>query len=378
MQRYKIAVYLLFIPFTAFGILSKQPSSATDSNRLTMLVGTYTSGASKGIYTFYFDQSSGVATSLSETAITNPSFMTVSADGKRVYALSEGDKSNSAVAVFDFDVETGVLNLRHKEKTHSAAPCYILEGGYWLATANYGGGEITTFPLDRAGDIQPLRQQIGFGRGDDSAKSHLHCLQFSPDKKYVFACDLGRDSIYRFAVNTKKRVAVGEPILKSLEPAISVADGSGPRHLTFTPNGKYAYLINEMGGTVIAFRYTKGYLTEIQTIVADSVGGNGSADIHISPDGEFLYASNRLKEDGIAIFSIDSISGLLTRVGYCNTAVHPRNFCISPNGKYLLVACRDSDVVQIYKRDKKTGLLIYMGRDMDIKLDSPVFVQLVC
>ena len=151
--------------------------------------------------------------------------------------------------------------------------------------------------------------------------------------------------------------------------------GSGPRHLTFAPNGNYAYLINELSGTVIAFEYKDGNLKEIQTIAADTVGAKGSGDIHISPDGKFLYASNRLKADGIAIFRIDSENGKLTKTGYQLTGVHPRNFIITPNGKYLLVACRDSNAIQVYERDADTGLLTDIQKD--IKVDKPVYIKFV-
>ena len=145
--------------------------------------------------------------------------------------------------------------------------------------------------------------------------------------------------------------------------------------MTFAPNGSYAYLINELSGTVIAFEYNDGELKEIQTIAADTVGAKGSGDIHISPDGKFLYASNRLKADGLAIFSIHPENGMLTKVGYQLTGIHPRNVIITPNGKYLLVACRDSNVIQIYERDTDTGLLTDIRKD--IKVDKPVCIKFV-
>ena len=151
--------------------------------------------------------------------------------------------------------------------------------------------------------------------------------------------------------------------------------GSGPRHLTFSPNGHYAYLINELSGTVIAFEYKDGDLKEMQTIAADTVNAQGSADIHISPDGKFLYASNRLKADGIAIFNIHPDNGMLSKAGYQLTGIHPRNFIITPNGKYLLVACRDSNVIQVYERDADTGLLTDVQQD--IKVDKPVCIRFV-
>jgi 6-phosphogluconolactonase (cycloisomerase 2 family) len=137
----------------------------------------------------------------------------------------------------------------------------------------------------------------------------------------------------------------------------------------------YAYVINELSGKVTAFQYTDGQLKVIQNIEADSVRAQGSADIHISPDGKFLYASNRLKEDGIAIFSINGKDGTLTQKGYQHTGIHPRNFIITPNGRFLLVACRDSNVIQIYERDINTGLLTDTRKD--IKLSKPVCIKFV-
>lgn len=369
---------LCFLLFSC-GSCSQHPSK-TDNNMnssvLTMLVGTYTSGVSKGIYTFQFNENNGTVTPLSEVSISNPSFMNVSNDATRLYAVSEDDKQNSAVTAFSLDVKTGALDIINVAKTDSSSPCYILSGDDWVATANYGGGTVTTFPLGDKGLLKPLRQQIDFNT-EQGKPSHLHCLTPSLDGRFVFACDLGKDRIYRFAVNSAQKINNGEDILQLIEPAIVLKEGSGPRHLTFAPNGKYVYLINELSGTVVAFTYDNdnGNLVEFQSVVADSVNAHGSADIHISPDGAFLYASNRLKEDGIAIFKINSSDGTVAKVGYCKTGIHPRNFRITPNGKYLLVACRDSNIVQVYERDENRGLLTNTNKD--IKLDKPVYIQFI-
>ena len=164
-------------------------------------------------------------------------------------------------------------------------------------------------------------------------------------------------------------------LTKGTPEAFKVAPGSGPRHLIFNSDGKFAYLINEIGGTVIAFRYADGMLDEIQTVAADTVNAQGSGDIHLSPDGKYLYASNRLKADGVAIFKVDETNGTLTKVGYQLTGIHPRNFIITPNGKYLLVACRDTNVIQIFERDQATGLLTDIKKD--IKVDKPVCLKFV-
>ena len=162
---------------------------------------------------------------------------------------------------------------------------------------------------------------------------------------------------------------------ESKEYNVKVEPGSGPRHICFHPNQKFAYLINEISGKVITFSYDKGKLNALQYIEADTVGAKGSGDIHISPDGKFVYASNRLQADGLAIFSVDQEEGTLTKVGYQLTGIHPRNFIISPNGLYLLVACRDSNSIQVFKRDKTTGLLKDTGKT--IQTSKPVCLKFI-
>ena len=361
------------------GVISMSCSNNKTCNSLKLIIGTYTSGDSKGIYSYHFDQETGQSSRLSMVETDNPSFMTLSSDEDYLYSVSENNTSRDAVSRFSLDKMSGKLALKESEITESKAPCHIIEGDGWIATANYVGGTISSFPLDSNGAIQALQQQIYFKSSDSSAVSHIHCLVKSSDGKYLFATDLGRDFIYRFKISSSQEIRQNnKPILEQLTPSIALNKGSGPRHLIFAPSGKYAYLINEKKGTVVAFSYDEGgHLTPFQEIVADSASGNGSADIQISPDGKFLYASNRLKADGIAIFSIDAKNGGLTKIGYCNTGIHPRNFCITPNGKFLLVACRDSNAVQVYRRDVKTGFLDYTDESFDIKLNKPVFVMTV-
>ena len=134
----------------------------------------------------------------------------------------------------------------------------------------------------------------------------------------------------------------------------------------FSPNGRFAYLMSELSGKVTVFRYRDGRLEALQEIVSDSVGARGGADIHLSPDGRFLYSSNRLQAEGIAIFSVNPSTGLLTRIGYQPTAAHPRQFNITPNGEFLLCCCRDSNKIQVFRRDKKTGMLSDTGKDIPV------------
>ena len=169
----------------------------------------------------------------------------------------------------------------------------------------------------------------------------------------------------------------GNAALEKGSPAyFQLPDGEGPRHTEFHPNGRFAYVIGELSGNISALKWkNNGDLELIQTISADSLHAAGSADIHLSPDGKYLYASNRLKGDGIAIFKVDSSNGMIKKIGYQPTGIHPRNFAISPNGKYLLCACRDDNKIQLFQIDPSSGTLVKM--DKEIKLHQPVCLKFV-
>ncbi|GAB6007962.1 lactonase family protein [Dysgonomonas reticulitermitis] len=355
-----------------------QAGEVNDDSSLYLIVGTYTTGESEGIYVYQFDTVSGYSTYKSKAKITNPSYLAISKDEKYVYAVSETGDDKASANAFAFDKEKGELSLLNTEPTKGADPCYIIvdNAGKHVVTANYSGGSITVFEVKEDGSLATASQYISFtGRGvdpDRQQKPHLHCVTYSPDEKYLFANDLGTDKIHKFDVNPNKQ---GNYLDAGIPAAFKVADGSGPRHLQFHPNGKFAYLINEISGAVIAFDYNShtGDLIQIQSIQADTLNAKGSGDIHITPDGRFLYASNRLKGDGLAIFSINQHNGILTKVGYQETGIHPRNFVITPNGKFLLVASRDNNVIQVFLIDKNTGLL--ENTNKDIELDKPVCLK---
>ena len=189
----------------------------------------------------------------------------------------------------------------------------------------------------------------------------------TPDHHYMLANDLGNDCIWRFQVNDGKEF-LSNPVL-----AYQAPKGTGPRHLVFNSKGNVAYLIGELDGTVTVLGYNKGTLQELQRIQASKTRTLGSADIHLSPDGRFLYASHRLTDEGISVFAVDKKSGLLTKIDFQPTAAHPRNFAITPNGQFMLVACRDSHVIQVFKLNKKTGMMV--DTKLDIKVGKPVCVQ---
>ncbi len=215
------------------------------------------------------------------------------------------------------------------------------------------------------------------GSGPDSIRqerSHLHSIMYSPDGRFIFASDLGSDKLYRMAVLDTP--FEGQPsIQQNSLKEFSVPAGTGPRHFDFHPDGgRYLYLLGELSGEVLVYDYNYGELELKQTIVSDTTGARGSADIHVSPDGRFLYSSNRLNADGIAIFSINEDDRTLTKVGYQLTAKHPRNFVITPNGKFLLVAGRDENRIQVFKIDIETGMLT--DTNQDIEVSKPVCLKL--
>ena len=342
--------------------------TAQAQEMVMMLVGTYTDGGSKGVYSFRFNQETGEAEVLDSLEMRNPSYLTAPSKEGLAYVVSETNDKEASLNVIIIDKKGG-MRLLDFQSTEGGDPCYVATNGRIALTANYSGGSMSVFQLGQNGTTAQLTYKfLGATGGPDPKRQnlpHVHCACFAPDGKYVLATDFSADRILSFRI-------VGNDVIDNGVAAEVTAD-SGPRHLTFSRDGRFAYLMSELSGNVTVFSYKQGRLEKLQEIVSDDVGARGGADIHLSPDGRFLYSSNRLKADGIAIFAVDSQTGLLSRVGYQPTGVHPRQFNITPNGRYLLCCCRDSGKIQVFGRDSDTGLLIDTHRD--IPLSKPVCVQ---
>lgn len=317
---------------------------------LYLLVGTYTSGGSRGIYIYEFNPTTAQTEYIGVAEIPNPSYMT--AHGNMVYAVSENGDGTDAVSALRF--EAGRLEMVNSMPT-GGSPCNVAANGALVATANYTGGDISVFGVREDGGLTTLKQRLSLS---DSSKSHMHCVKFSPDGKYLFASDLGTDAILRCNVQDGTLDASS---MKTFE----VAAGSGPRHFIFSKDGASLFLITEVSGQVMAFDYNGGELSQRQTIDVDPAHAHGSADIVLS--GRHLYASNRLKNDGVAILSVGR---KLHAQGYRTTGTHPRNLCLSPDGRFLLVSCRDSNAVQIFAVDSSTGVLTPTRRSVNV--NTPV------
>jgi 6-phosphogluconolactonase (cycloisomerase 2 family) len=351
--------------------------SCVMENFLFLLIGTMTSGLSDGIYLYKFDVTNGDTQYVSEVAIENPSYLDVG-DGKYIYALTQspGDDAGSANVLL-FDREQEKLSLVNRQETFASGPCYIVADSLrkFVATANYSGSSITVFKT-QADTLLPASQLIIYEGSSivkgNQAMPHPHCVYLTPDGKYLLVTDLGTDHIYRYEINAADAEL---PLNEKTMKAFKTTPGAGPRLLTFHPSNKYMYVVNELSRTVTGFHYNDGELLEFQTIPTDSLSqAKGAAHIEITPNGKFLYASNRLMADGIAIFSINEADGMLTKIGYQPTGRHPRNFVIAPNGKYLLSAAMNGSLIEVFEIDESTGLLKNIGKDITA-IDMPVCLK---
>ena len=262
-------------------------ASAQNTNEHYLLVGTYTSGKSEGIYVYKFNSNTGEFAPVSiARGIKNPSFLAVGPGNKYVYSVSEGDGQGSVTA---FSFNNGNMDLLNARSSGGSGPCYVAvdKTGKWVATGNYGSGSFAVLPIEANGSLgEPTSVMVHQGKSVNpqrQEKAHVHATVFSPDNKYLFVPDLGMDKVMAYAFDEK----TGK--LSNANPAFAASNpGNGPRHLDFHPSGKYAYLMEEMSGTVNAFSYKNGKLTAIQNITSHPAGYRGaigSADIHVSPDG---------------------------------------------------------------------------------------------
>ncbi|MBK0377816.1 lactonase family protein [Mucilaginibacter sp. SD-g] len=338
---------------------------------LDLIIGTYTSGSSKGISVYRFYTESGRVAYLSQiTGVDNPSYLCVSDNNKFVYAVNEETKGG--VSSFSFDPKSGKLGFINKQSSLGADPCYISvdKDQKNLFVANYSSGNIAVFPLNKDGSIAPGIQTIhddGHGPNKDrQEKAHVHTAVLSPDEKYVLYTDLGTDKLNI----TRYKSSQSNPIRPVDPPFVKVTPGNGPRHIAFSPDEKHLYLIQEMGSAITLFDYKKGHVTAKQTVSLlpeGFKGETGAADIHISPDGKFLYASNRGDANEIIVYAINQDTGELTYVDRTSSkGKGPRNFVIDPTGSFLLVANQNSNTVYVFRIDKNSGKLTPTSNRIDI------------
>ncbi len=353
--------------------------ACSNNQELMLLIGTYTEGTgARGTYLYSFNQKSLEFKELSVAEAGNPSFVVMGTAGGCAYSVNEFGDGRQGVS--SYSVGAGSIGLTSFAPIPAGGedPCNILCTGRAVVTSNYTGGSLSAFELRADGTLGALTQTWAPA---DSLPAHMHCAVISPDGRYIFATNLGGNCIHRFQRLDSTAPLGADTIAWRSESKM------GPRHMIFSADGNFAYLICELSDELVCFRYADGALEPIQTLKAYDGNGHGGADIHLSPDGRFLYTSHRLKGDGIAVFSVDKATGLVTPVGFQATGIHPRNFTITPDGRHLLCACRDSNRIEVYELNPKTGLLSACGglslggpvssNGVSLHLASPVCVQVV-
>ena len=349
-----------------------------------LYVGTYTTGKSEGIYLYSLNLSSGELKQVATTrGVVNPSYLRLAPSRRFLYAVNEvgefGGKKSGAVSAFAIDQNTGQLRLLNQQASLGADPCYLEvdAGGKFVLVANYTGGNVAVFPVQRDGSLgeaTDMKHDEGSSVNRERQQGpHAHYVGLDSTNRFAYSCDLGTDKIMIFRFDSRLgKLSPGN------QPWMQAKPGAGPRHLAFHPGGKYVFVLNELHSTVTAFTRDSrdGRLDERQTISTlpkDFGGPNTGAEIEVSANGRFLYCSNR-GHDSIAIFAINPRDGSLNSIGYQSTQGRtPRNFAIDPTGQFLLVANQNSDSIVVFRVDRKTGQL--SSANQTAEAPSPVCLK---
>ena len=344
-----------------------------ENSKLKAYVGTYTKGESKGIYSFTLDASSGKIENIKlEAQLDNPTYITVTSDNKHLYSVVKVGATGGVAA---FDIKAAGVQFINNQLAEGSSPCHVSlnKADNYLFSANYHKGDVSAYPINAEGSISEASALIVHeGSGPNKTrqeKPHAHYSSLTPDEKYLCVIDLGIDKLLVYDVYNGKLAKHNE---------ISLKPGCGPRHMAFHPNKKFAYLLTELSSEVVVLEYSEaeGNFNIIQYISAipeDFKDESSGSAIHLSPDGNFVYAANR-GHDSIAVFSVDNSSGELTFVAHTSTeGSAPRDFTIAPGGNYLIAANQNSSNIVPFSIDKSTGKLTRIS-DI-VTIPNPVCIK---
>jgi len=323
------------------------------------------------ISVYYFNARTGEATYKTQIkGIVNPSYMVISPDKRFLYSVNENSKGT--ISSFSLNLNIGELVLLNSVPSGGNGPTYITidKYGKYVFCANYGSGNVGAIKINEDGslsnNLQVLNHEAKRNSTGRQQGPHAHATVFSPEGKYLMSPDLGADKVYIYRYDMMKD---SDPLEPADPPFVDVNPGSGPRHIDFHPDGKYAYVIHEMTGMISVWDYKDGKLAEKQNITMlpeGYTGRIGAADNHVSPDGKFLYASNRGDVNEIVIYKINKDGTLILAGRQSTMGIGPRNFVIDPSGSFLLVGNNSSNDVSIFKINKKSGLLTPIEKKIEI------------
>jgi 6-phosphogluconolactonase len=363
------------VPLSLF--LTVAMTSMLRADDALVYFGSHSTGPGKGFSVAHFDTETGVLGKPEfMVEAPSPAFFVISPDGRHLYTCNSlerfMDQAGGGVSAYSIDPASGKLTFLNSQPAGGGdtSHCSLDHSGKFLLAANYNGGNFAIFALNPDGSIgkrTALVQHSG-SSVDPRRQTHAyaHCIKLDPTNHFVLVTDLGVDQlfVYRFD-ETNGTVTPIDP------PSVAVKPGSGPRHISFHPNGKWLYLVNEMASTVYVYAWDSahGVLSESQTISTlpdDFKAVSTTAEIEVHPNGKFLYVSNR-GEDAIAMFSIDQQTGKLARIGSVPTQGKvPRNFAIDPSGKWMIVTNQDSSNAIAFKIDPATGKLTQNGQPVAV------------
>lgn len=370
-------LFAILLPVFGFGQKKKKDEAP---NVYDLIVGTYTRPeGSKGISVYRFYAETGKVSYLSQIdGVDNPTYLCISADRKYVYSVNANPTGE--VSAFNFDYNSGALKFINKQPSVGAGPSHVIidKESKNVVVSNYTNGTLSVLPVNKDGSLAPATQTI-IGQGSSinkqrQAGSHIHSAIFSPDEKFLIYADLGTDKLY---INKYKSGKI-PPLTPADVATEQVKPGNGPRHMDFSADGKFLYLVSEMGAAVNAYTYDKGklaFLDSASLAAPGFTGRNSAADIHLSPDGRFLYATNRGTANELIVFTVDRLSGKIKYLTRYPTGQEPRNFVIEPGGRFLLLANQNSNNIQVYKIEKATGYLTPFNTT--IAIQAPTCLKLV-
>lgn len=372
--------FLIFIAGLSCVINENCAMAQTKSDFYWFYVGTYTGAKSKGIYYGKYEPVSGKIESKGLGAqTTSPSFLAVHPNNKYLYAVNEANlrsQGEGGVSAFQINQSTGELTEINQTFSGGNSPCHLTTDrtGKYLLVVNYGSGTVACFKLNKNGGIGEKTAQIqhtGSGTNPSRQKGpHAHWVGLSADNKYAFVCDLGLDKIliYKFDENS------GD--LKPNDPSfVKLNDGAGPRHLTFHPNEKFAFVINELDSTITALEYNNGSFktfNTVKTFPTDFNGQNSGAEIEVHPNGKFVYGSNRGHDSIVCFEFIPDKKDLQLIQTISSGGKMPRHFAITPDGNYLLAANQSTDNLVLFKLNSNTGKLTAVEEKVEV--GSPVCI----
>ena len=370
----KSQIFTTILIFTLFtSCQNKKDNTPQKDNNHIFFVGTYTNGESQGIYKYSLQNDGTLQNNGLAAKSDNPSFLAKSFDNKYLIAVNEINSEDGLGTVESFLIKGDSLTFINKSSSGGAHPCFVAvnESGFIL-TANYTSGNVGLLKINTEGELTSLldvQQHTGKGTNERQEGPHAHSAWFDTSENNIISVDLGTNELWFSQLDTAK-----QKLIPSKPKTLKMAPGDGPRHLTFHPNNKWVYVVNELNGNVALLEKNNGILevkSVISTLPKDYEEPNTCADIHISKDGKFVYASNR-GHNSIVIFEVNTTDGSLNLIGHELTRGDgPRNFSLSPDDDYLLVANQLTNNIVSYKRNKNTGLLEFRH---EIKAPTPVCI----